>query len=991
MAERDDNGSDKPNAAQERMKRLQQELRDRMKQRGPDGQAPGADDDEDLEATTMFSVDDLKEAGATVREEYPPPPPPPPAQQVEERTMAMEAHEYEAPVTVQEEDEPEEPEERTMLATEAFVEPEDASNTAEQEQYAEPEEPEEPEERTMLAPEMSAEPEAHEMKTQAITGPKAVLTVLMGPDQGQRFLLGEGVTFVGRALECQVVLNDASTSRKHFKIENHAQGYTLIDLGSENGTAVNGERVRRQEMEVDAQISVGTTLLHFGYLGSPPPTLAREVPELDPEVKPARSGGGKGKWIVLSLVMVLALGGGVLVAGEAVFGWWDIFGMAPKPTKDKVADKDDKGDDDGKSDEDDDGKADDDDDDGDDDGKADDGDDEDDDGGDDEDGPKSDDGDDEADDTGKSDDGEDDEKGDDDGEDDEKGDDDGESTSVADAPDAGSSAPLVAAVEDAGSTAPDEAAAGQVAAADEDAGAAAEEDAGQVAAVEDAGAVDAGQVAAVEDAGAAAEADAGQVVATAEDAGEAPVEDAGTAVVAAAEDAGAAPADNGTGAFVEQAKALLAERKLDEAQGKLTEAIKAGAKPMELQPIFKAIGLARVHKSLVSSQEKALAGGNHSLVAILAKRIPEDSPYHSVSAALVEKATAAQNPPEDKPPEDKPPEDKPPEDKPPADGPGDPTVEESVQKLVTDFLTLVMAKDDEKAAELLFKAEECSKLPAAARENCAKDTEAMAKGLDALREALKGVDVTKLEADPVAVDSAADWGKLRVFSMDVKLKSAEDPAVFQVVELDKDTWRIYWPIEEEDPAPQTATLNTARGFKMYRAGDFAGASRYFIRASRDQSLSEDDRRRAGAFGRSIKKFEPLYESGLRATSPIPAIKALTAALALDRRLNRAYQGKIKTRLAKQHTKRAQSALAANRLWQAAKAARQALSLDKGQGAAKAVLQKLNGKVSGLMQRAIAAKNAGRKAEAKRLFREVILILGKGDRRRAQAKRMMEGL
>ena len=51
MAERDDNGSDKPNAAQERMKRLQQELRDRMKQRGPDGQAPGADDDEDLEAT----------------------------------------------------------------------------------------------------------------------------------------------------------------------------------------------------------------------------------------------------------------------------------------------------------------------------------------------------------------------------------------------------------------------------------------------------------------------------------------------------------------------------------------------------------------------------------------------------------------------------------------------------------------------------------------------------------------------------------------------------------------------------------------------------------------------------------------------------------------------------------------------------------------------------------------------------------------------------
>ena len=115
----------------------------------------------------------------------------------------------------------------------------------------------------------------------AMREPVAELMVLVGPDEGRRFQLFEGTTHVGRSLDCEVVLNDRSASRKHFRLEALGSTVVLVDLGSENGTSVNGAQVRRQELNAGAQISAGTTLLHFGPVGAPAP--ATEAPDRAPE------------------------------------------------------------------------------------------------------------------------------------------------------------------------------------------------------------------------------------------------------------------------------------------------------------------------------------------------------------------------------------------------------------------------------------------------------------------------------------------------------------------------------------------------------------------------------------------------------------------------------------------------------------------------------------------------------------------------------------
>jgi DNA-binding winged helix-turn-helix (wHTH) protein len=60
---------------------------------------------------------------------------------------------------------------------------------------------------------------------------------------GEReFPLGEGDTLVGRGPQCEVRITSSEVSRAHARIHVDATGATIEDLGSKNGTWVNGER-----------------------------------------------------------------------------------------------------------------------------------------------------------------------------------------------------------------------------------------------------------------------------------------------------------------------------------------------------------------------------------------------------------------------------------------------------------------------------------------------------------------------------------------------------------------------------------------------------------------------------------------------------------------------------------------------------------------------------------------------------------------------------
>ena len=76
-----------------------------------------------------------------------------------------------------------------------------------------------------------------------VTAPSAVVMVRGGPEEGKMIFLSGGVTKFGRDSTNEVVVNDQGVSREHAAIRGDADGYWISDLGSRNGTYVNGERL----------------------------------------------------------------------------------------------------------------------------------------------------------------------------------------------------------------------------------------------------------------------------------------------------------------------------------------------------------------------------------------------------------------------------------------------------------------------------------------------------------------------------------------------------------------------------------------------------------------------------------------------------------------------------------------------------------------------------------------------------------------------------
>jgi len=69
------------------------------------------------------------------------------------------------------------------------------------------------------------------------------LVVQSGPNQGRVTPLEKNEIFIGRDLGNDLVVNDAEVSRRHARLVLQAGGFVLEDLGSTNGTTVNGQRL----------------------------------------------------------------------------------------------------------------------------------------------------------------------------------------------------------------------------------------------------------------------------------------------------------------------------------------------------------------------------------------------------------------------------------------------------------------------------------------------------------------------------------------------------------------------------------------------------------------------------------------------------------------------------------------------------------------------------------------------------------------------------
>ncbi|HLK99279.1 MAG TPA: FHA domain-containing protein [Myxococcaceae bacterium] len=172
----------------------------------------------------------------------------------------------------------------------------------------------------------------------AYAGPKLLVTG--GPKSGEEFNLEDGEYVVGRSTENPICIADTSVSRKHIILRLVGNGWTVSDLGSGNGTLVNGEPIADETVLSNGDvITMGDTEVTFtdvanatmmvditagpsrarpsvgGAPGRPPPRPERVRPsrgipakQVDPDA--AR----KKKLVVVGVLGVLVLSGAGLVA-----------------------------------------------------------------------------------------------------------------------------------------------------------------------------------------------------------------------------------------------------------------------------------------------------------------------------------------------------------------------------------------------------------------------------------------------------------------------------------------------------------------------------------------------------------------------------------------------------------------------------------------------------------------------------------------------------
>ncbi len=96
----------------------------------------------------------------------------------------------------------------------------------------------------------------------SLARPALALRFISGKYQGGEFSVREGQRIVvGRSSDLDMVLVEEMVSRRHARIEMHDGLIQIEDLGSTNGTFVNGEKVQRAELHEGDRVLIGTSIL----------------------------------------------------------------------------------------------------------------------------------------------------------------------------------------------------------------------------------------------------------------------------------------------------------------------------------------------------------------------------------------------------------------------------------------------------------------------------------------------------------------------------------------------------------------------------------------------------------------------------------------------------------------------------------------------------------------------------------------------------------
>ena len=114
-----------------------------------------------------------------------------------------------------------------------------------------------------------------------------------GPGTGQLLPIGEGTLILGRSSSCDLRLPHASISRRHARLTRRGERLFLEDLGSQNGTFLDDERLAGpHELQVGQRIHIGPAVLRLRVPGrsgqTERPRRRSQSSELDAPARPVR-------------------------------------------------------------------------------------------------------------------------------------------------------------------------------------------------------------------------------------------------------------------------------------------------------------------------------------------------------------------------------------------------------------------------------------------------------------------------------------------------------------------------------------------------------------------------------------------------------------------------------------------------------------------------------------------------------------------------------
>lgn len=92
---------------------------------------------------------------------------------------------------------------------------------------------------------------------------------------GKRYPITHSRTVIGRGSDADITVDDTSISRKHVEILWDGSRAEVNDLGSTNGSELNGKKVNRAQLPTDSVISIGRTRIVFRVLAQSSPADRR--------------------------------------------------------------------------------------------------------------------------------------------------------------------------------------------------------------------------------------------------------------------------------------------------------------------------------------------------------------------------------------------------------------------------------------------------------------------------------------------------------------------------------------------------------------------------------------------------------------------------------------------------------------------------------------------------------------------------------------------